>query len=224
MRGLAFLLAVALAAAGHAQTAADPRVQVQAYDPGRVVDLIVDSGFAAVVELERSEAVENVVVGNSAVWHVTVNSSGNRVVVKPLAGAVATDMILITAERRYVFMLHPSNGSGQGHLVLAFSYPESATAGAAKASAPGAASFKFRGAKALYPKAMRADARRTTITWDDEAALPAVFAVGEGGEETIVNGRMVGRDFVVEGTAKRYIFRLGKDHAVATLRGKGGGR
>jgi type IV secretion system protein VirB9 len=172
------------------------------------------------VELERQEVVESIVVGNSAVWQVTVNGSGDRVVVKPLAGAVPTDMILLTAERRYVFMLHPSNGTGQGHLVLAFSYSQSAL-GSGASSSGAAETFRFGGAKALFPNAMRADTERTTITWDEKAALPAVFSMTEDGEESIVNGRMVGRDFVVEGTARRYVFRLGEQRAVATRRGKG---
>ena len=222
MRVAAILfLAAALAAGAAAQAPPDPRVQLVAYDPGRVVDLVVDSGFAAVVELDRQEAVESVVVGNSAVWQVTVDGSGNRVVVKPLAGAVPTDMILLTGERRYVFMLHPSGGAGQGHLVLAFSYPHTAPGigGAASPSASGA--FRFAGAKTLFPKTMRTDGQRTVITWDEQAALPAVFSIGEGGGEAIVNGRMVGRDFVVEGAARRYVFRLGEHRAVATRRGKG---
>lgn len=222
MRILALTLAVAAAAAlsasAQAQAPADPRVQVLAYDPGQVVDLIVDNGYAAVVELGRNEVVENVVVGNSAVWQVTVNSSGNRVVVKPLSGAAPTDMILMTADRRYVFMLQPGTGGGQGHLVLAFTYPGEGAAGAAPQPVGGA--FKFGGAKALFPKAMRDDGRRTTITWDEKAALPAVFALGESGEESIVNGRMVGRDYVVEGAAGRYVFRLGEERAVATRRSR----
>jgi type IV secretion system protein VirB9 len=115
-------------------------------------------------------------------------------------------------------MLQPGSGGGQGHLVLAFTYPGDG-AGNAAASDAGAA-FKFAGAKALFPKAMRDDGRRTIITWDEQAALPAVFALGEGGQEAIVNGRMVGRDYVIEGAAARYVFRLGKDRAVATRRGR----
>ncbi|HLL31765.1 MAG TPA: TrbG/VirB9 family P-type conjugative transfer protein [Allosphingosinicella sp.] len=212
--------AALLLGAGAQATASDPRVRYLPYDPGQVVNLMVDGGFAAVVELGREESVENVVVGNSAVWQVTVNSSGNRVIVKPLPGAVPTDMILITAERRYVFLLQPSDGSGQGHFLLTFTYPDTGFATAGR-SQP-ALGYKFAGEKALFPKAMRDDGRRTTITWDEKAALPAVFAMAAGGEEAIVNGRMVGRDYVIEGIARRYVFRLGKDRAVATRTRKGG--
>ena len=220
MKLLALVLAAALAAGAHAQAPPDPRVQTVDYDPAQVVTLAVGSGFAAVVELDREEVVENVVVGNSAVWQVTVNSSGNRVVVKPLAGAVPTDMILMTAERRYVFMLQPTDG-GQGHFVLAFAYPQESAAIAALAAA---GTFKYQGARALFPQAMRDDGARTTIAWNEKAALPAVFALAEGGEESIVNGRMVGRNYVIEGTAKSYVFRLGELRAVATRRGKGRGK
>lgn len=214
MRGLSVILAAALVAGAQAQVPPDPRVRVVAYDPTQVVDLIVDDGFAAMVELGRDEFVENVVVGNSAVWQVTVNGSGNRVVVKPLPGAATTDMILMTAQRRYVFLLHPSAGSGQGQLVLTFTYSDMEPRAAGTAAAP--ARYRFGGARSLFPSAMRDDGRRTIITWDEKAALPAVFAVGDKGEETLTNGRMIGRDFVIEGTAMRYVFRLGDDRAVAT--------
>jgi type IV secretion system protein VirB9 len=212
------ILAAALAAGASAQAPADPRVRVLAYDPTQVVDLIVGEGYAAVVELARDEFVENVVVGNSAVWQVTVNSSGNRVIVKPLGGAVPTDMILVTGDRRYVFMLHPSDGSGPGHFVLTFTYSAESSA---MPDASASAAFRFGGAKGLFPSSMRGDGRRTVITWPEHAALPAVFAVADGGEEAIVNGRMIGRDYVIEGTADRYVFRLGNDRAVARRARKG---
>jgi type IV secretion system protein VirB9 len=220
MRILALALAVTLAAGADAQAPSDPRVLSVAYDPGQVVNLVVGGGYAAVVELDRQEAVENVVVGNSAVWQVTLNSSGNRVVVKPLAGAVPTDMILMTAERRYVFVLQPADG-GQGHFLLTFTYPAE---DAPTAASVAAGTFAFKGAKALFPKTMRDDGTRTTIAWHEKAALPAVFALADSGAEEIVNGRMIGKNYVIEGTAESYVFRLGELRAVATRRGKGGGK
>ena len=75
--------------------------------------------------------------------------------------------------------------------------------------------YKFRGDKALFPLAMSDDGRRTVITWGEQNALPAIFAMNDGRHERLVNGRMVGNDYVIEGAAIRYKFRYGKAEATA---------
>jgi type IV secretion system protein VirB9 len=194
--------------------AQDSRVQQIPYAADQVVNLPVSQGFAAVVEFAPDEAIQNVVVGNSSVWQVTANSAANRIIVKPLADAATTNMIVVTDVRRYVFLLSP--GGGQDLFVLRFSYPQEATTAAAAAKP--AATYRMTGARSLFPSAIRDDGSRTTITWAEQTELPAVFAIGDGGTEAIVNGRMVGRDYVIEGTAPKFIFRRGDAEAVASRR------
>ncbi len=192
----------------------DPHIRIVAYDANQLVRLNVSEGFAAVVELGSDESVESVVVGNSAAWQVTASRRGDSVIVKPLAGAVTTDMVIITGARRYVFALEPSDAGTPALYVVRFSYP----GGAASSALPTApvATFKFRGARALFPASMYDDGRRTIVTWSVGTFLPAIFAVAQGGREAIVNGRMVAGDYVVEGTASRFVFRLGNEQAIAT--------
>jgi type IV secretion system protein VirB9 len=190
----------------------DPRILTITYSTGAVVTLPVSLGYAAVVELSPEEQVESVVVGDSAAWQVTTNRRGDRVVVKPLS-AVSTNMIVITDSRRYVFMLEPAGG-GMSPLVLHFTYPSDGPV-ALQASAP-VASYRMRGARELYPLAMVDDGKRTTVTWGARTAIPAVFAVDERGRETLVNGLMVDGEYVIDGTAGRYVFRHGKGRATAT--------
>lgn len=194
---------------------ADPRIQTLVYDSGRVFDLRVGSGYAAIVELAGDERVETIVVGNETGWEVTPNRSGNRVIVKPLGAAMTTNLMIVTDQRRYVFVISAdSGGNGSGAFVLRFSYP---------LGQPGSpqqvvrsADYRLRGNKTLYPIAMSDDGKRTTITWDLKTSLPAIFAIDDRGREALVNGRMVDGDYVIEGVAKRYVFRLGKVHADAT--------
>lgn len=208
------LAALAVLAQPAQATPPDERIRLLPYEPDQVVTLAVSPGYAAVVELSPGEAIENVVVGNSAVWQITANSSSDRIIVKPLANATATNMIVVTDARRYAFLLDTNGGASQGLFVLRFSYPE--TSSAASASSAAAATYKLSGAKNLFPVAMHDDGKRTIITWKDQASLPAVFAVADGGREAIVNGRMVGSDFVVEGTSPKFVFRLGDARAVAS--------
>jgi len=192
-----------------AQSLSDPRIQLLPYDPNRIVTLGVSPGYASVVELAGDERVENLVVGNSATWQVTANKRGDRVIVKPLPGASQTNMVLLTASRRYVFVLDPF---GQTSFIMRFSYPQPVQPVTA-AAAP-ETTYKVRGAKALYPLAMFDDGRRTVIRWSAGHPLPAIFAVN-GREERLVNGRMVGNDMVVEGASPRYKFRYGGAEATA---------
>ena len=190
----------------------DPRVQLLPFEPNQVVNLSVDAGYAAVIEFAPGEVIDSVVIGNSVGWQVTPSSSNDRIVIKPIAGAVTTDMIVITAAHRYVFLLQPG-GAGRSLFVLRFVYSDKdASASAAAASG---ATYRLTGAKSLFPKTMRDDGTRTTITWPEQAPMPAVFAVGDGGKEAIVNGRMMGGAYVIEGTSAKYIFRLGSASAVA---------
>lgn len=197
-------------------TPADPRIQAMPYVPDQVVTLAVEPGFAAVVELSPDERVENVVVGDSASWQVTTNRRGDRVVVKPLGRAGATNMVVVTDQRRYVLLLE-AGGGGQAPFVLRFTYPPAPPPEAATVIAP-AAAYRFRGTKALFPTAMRDDGRRTFVTWGKDTPLPAIFAVDAGGREGLVNGRMEGGAYVIEGIAAAYVFRLGKARATATRR------
>ena len=191
------------------QMSMDRRIQQLPYNPNQIVTLSVSPGFASIVELGEDERVENLVVGNSAAWQVTANRRGDRVIVKPLAGASPTNMVVLTASRRYMFMLDPF---GETSFVMRFSYPQPVKQPAA-AVAP-ETTYKMRGDKLLFPLAMYDDGRRTVIRWSAQHPLPAIFALN-GAEERLINGRMMGTDFVIEGASPRYKFRYGSAQATA---------
>ena len=62
---------------------------------------------------------------------------------------------------------------------------------------------------------MRDDGQRTKVRWAKATPLPAIASVN-GGTEALVNGQMVGKDYVIEGTAAQYKFRYGDAEAIAT--------
>lgn len=193
----------------------DQRIQVVGYVADQVVPLRVAAGYAAVVEFAEDERIENVVVGNSTAWQVTANKTGDRLVVKPLTAASTTNMVVVTDVRRYVFLLEGST-DGASAFVMRFSYPASPATPVSQSVQ--VASYRLSGDKALFPIAMSDDGRRTTVTWDRKASLPAIFAIDGRGKEALINGRMIDGDYVVEGTAARYVLRLGKQHATARRR------
>lgn len=204
--------------------ASDARIVQVAYDPDQVVPLAVGKGYAAVIDLGPDQQVDSVIVGNSEGWAVTASKRGDHVVVKQLDGATSTDMIVITAERRYVFLIQPTESSGA--FVLSFAGQGSPAVPLTLSPAPPRQTtdgFRFSGAKSLFPADMHSDGGRTRVTWARTTPIPAIFAV-EDGHEAIVNGRMVGNDYVIEGSASRYVFRLGSERAIATKRRKAAGR
>ena len=198
----------------------DPRIQRVMYDPNQVVPIAVARGYAAVIDLGADQQVESVVVGDSTGWEVTASKRGDHVVLKPLVNAAITDMIVITNDRRYVFLIQPAEGGGTSFVVSFAVAGQSLVPLIQMPTAEPLAAqtvntrYRLRGAKTLLPVAMRGDALRTYISWGKATALPAIFAV-ENGREAIVNGRMVGSDYVIESTAARYVFRLGKQRAEA---------
>jgi type IV secretion system protein VirB9 len=194
----------------------DPRIQVVAYSPGEVLTLRVALGYATVLELSSDERIENVVVGNSAGWQVTPNRRGDRLVVKPLATAATTNMVVITDARRYVLLLEPGSGD-LTPFVVRFTYPAADPITLSKEPQQ-LATYRLRGDKVIMPIAMTDDGQRTRITWQPGTDLPAIFAVDSRGKEGLVNGRMVGTDYIVETVARRFVFRLDRKRATASRR------
>ena len=189
------------------------QIQSLPYTPNQVVPLSVASGYAILVELSPDERIDNVIVGDSSAWQVTTTKQGNEFVVKPISDSVSTDLIVTTESRRYVFLLKPSDGSEGGPFVLRFDYPEAWMPTTVKNTAT--VHYHLRGDAALFPTEMSGDGERTSIVWKAGAALPAVFAVDGSGREALVNGRMVGSAYVIEGNSPRYIFRRDKAKAAA---------
>lgn len=200
----------------------DPRIRLVTYNAGQVVTLAVTPGYAAVVALGPDERAESIVVGDSTTWQVTASKRGDDVVVKPLAGATTTNMVIVTGDRHYVFQLQSGGGEGAAPYIMRFVYPD--TAPVQLSAAPPVTTFRFSGDKTLFPIAMSDDGVRTTISWDKDTALPAVFAIDKDGQEAIINGRMVEGLLLVERVAERFTFRLGKAHATATRRDHGKSR
>ena len=75
--------------------------------------------------------------------------------------------------------------------------------------------YKLGGSKTLSPASIVDDGLRTYITWVPNQAIPAVFAVGAGGGEEMVNGHMRNGALTIDRVYDRLIFRTDKEAAVA---------
>jgi type IV secretion system protein VirB9 len=199
--------------------AGDARLQTIDYVADQVVVLEVAAGYQLTVELAPDEQIENVAIGNSGAWQVTANRRGDRLFIKPLQAGVSTNMTVITNARLYAIDLMPLSGpSSEMAYTVRFNYPDDARTGAgedAAAETPMDGRYRVSGARALQPSRIGDDGRHTYIEWPADRPIPAVYAVGPDGEESLVNGMMRDEVFVIDSVAQRLVFRIDRQTARA---------
>jgi type IV secretion system protein VirB9 len=195
----------------------DPRIQSVDFAPDQVVLLQASPGYSVTVELSPDEQVENVAVGDSGAWQVTASHRGDHLFVKAITGGVSTNMTVVTSVRVYNFQLEPLAGGGEMAYTIRFRYPDS-RAGISDdaASASGEGRYRLGGDRALRPSEISDDGKHTYIRWPRDQALPAVYAIGDGGNEMLVNGMMRDDIFVIDSVSQKLVFRIDKQVATAT--------
>ncbi len=201
--------------------AGDARIQSVTYDPQEVVLLRVALGFQLVVEFSSDERIESVSLGNGAVWQVTPNKVGDHLFIKPMQGAMTTNLTVISAARRYNFTLSPAEDLGAPlPYVVRFDYPPGPMPAPPVAST---SRYRISGDKTLRPSQLHDDGRFLYLAWPDGVAIPAVFADGLGGE-ALVNGAMRDGYLVIESAPDRLVFRSGQRKAQAVRQAPGAPR
>lgn len=200
---------------------ADPRLQSVDYEPGRVVQLRGAPGYQLMVELSPDEQVQNVAIGDSSAWQVSINRAGDRLFLKPTVADVSTNLTVVTSVRIYNFELYAVPGpSGDLPFTVQFRYPALKTQAAdpqyvdVSAASRRLSRYRISGDRELRPAAVTDDGQRTYIRWPVGAPIPAIYAPDRAGKEALVNG-MMGTDdiFVVDGAPQMLIFRI--DRTVA---------
>jgi type IV secretion system protein VirB9 len=227
IRPFLFLAAAALAWAPlaaqirpQAAPGADPRIQSVAYVPDQVVLIEGSPGYQITMELSPDERAETIAIGDSSAWQVTANRRGDLLFIKALVGGVSTNMTVITNVRTYNFDLTPVSSSQMAYTVR-FHYPPPAAPEEDLADAAAEGRYRLGGDKALRPSEISDDGVHTYIRWPLDRALPAVYAVTDGGQEMLVNGMMRADDlFVVDSISRKLVFRIDGNVATATRQRK----
>ncbi|HYC98010.1 TrbG/VirB9 family P-type conjugative transfer protein [Brevundimonas sp.] len=188
----------------------DPRLQSIQYDAGKVIRLNVATNFQLTVIFDPAERVENVAIGNSDTWQATVNKRGDTLFLKPLRQDGATNMTVITDARIYNFELTSSYGpTAESPFTVRFLYGDAPPEGPAASTAePGVGQYRLSGASALRPVTITDDGFRTYVEWRPEQPLPAVFAIDERGDATLVDGHIRDGQYVIDAVYRRLVFRL----------------
>lgn len=227
IRILLFLVIAALASAPLAAqvrpqpvAGGDPRFQSVAYAPNQVVLLEGAPGYQITLELSPDERAETIAIGDSAAWQVTPNRRGDLLFIKAVSGA-STNMTVMTNARTYNFDLSAGSPGSMAYTVR-FTYPPPAAAEEEDLADPAAEGrYRLGGDKALRPSEISDDGTHTYIRWPRDRALPAVYAVTDGGQEMLVNGMMREDDlFVIDSISRKLVFRIDGNVATATRQRK----
>lgn len=195
----------------------NPRVQTIAWEPGIEVLLTIMPGSGTTIMLEPGEAIGRVTLTNEFDYSVRISPEGNSLLVLADQAAEAAAMTIETDRRRYPLSLRTGQGLTAAYL-LRFTYGATATRATASAAPPAPTeswSYQMRGDREVRPQAIRDDAQRTYITYFPEQALPAVFAIGQTGDEEMVNGYMRDGIYVIGRVYGELVFRLDGEKATA---------
>jgi type IV secretion system protein VirB9 len=199
----------------------DSRLQQVDYSPGQIVQLRGAPGYELMIELSPDEQVQNIALGDSAAWQVSVSKSGDRLFLRPAQADAATNMTVVTSVRVYNFDLAALPGPAPDMpYTIQFRYPPpKSLAGDPQYVDVSAISrrlshYRVGGDRQLWPTSVGDDGQHTYIIWPRTAAIPAVYAPDRFGNEALVNG-MMGTDdvYVVDGVPQMLTFRI--DRSVA---------
>ncbi len=193
----------------------DPRIQSIDYVPDQVVRVEASPGYMVTIALAADEHIETVAVGDGGAWQVTSNRRGDRLFVKPVAGGVTTNMVVVTDTRVYNFELAPASGSGPVW-ALSFRYPSFAAENPAPAGdGTIVGRYSVRGDKGLRPSSIYDDGVHTYLEWPEDRDLPAIYTLNAQGKEALVNGMMRDGRMVIDGVQTKLVFRIDARRAEA---------
>ena len=165
-------------------------------------------------------------MGDAAAWKMSVR--GNNILFKPTEEKPATNMIVVSDKRTYVFDLKLAAAKQPPTYVLRFRYPDDIrrkrdalaekrrTAEAALAAAGGLRAMGDNrdywgyGDKHLAPTALWDNGRFTYFKFDNGRALPTVYRINADGSESLTDSHTEGDTLVVHETAAKFVLRSGQ--------------
>jgi type IV secretion system protein VirB9 len=219
----------------------DPRIRQIAYNAHAVTTLRGCTGYQSTIAFDAGEKIENVALGNAALWQAVPNRRSDLLFLRPLIRNGRTNMEVVTDRRRYSFDLvaHDDLACHAGHVTydLTFSYPDEPSPGliaALEQATPPApplplpppdadlppvsarnVAYTFTGTAANVPERVFDDGHSTYMRWAEDVAAPAIYALGADKSETLLNFTVKGDYSVVDGVQEAFVLRRGS--AVAVL-------
>lgn len=217
----------------------DNRIRTVNYTPNDVVQVIGRYRASTQIEFAPTEEIAHIAIGDSVSWEVA--PARNILFLKPRERNPPTNLQVVTirqtGERRvYQFELRAVDGEvtrNDAYFVVRFRYPtdeqalRQQQAAAAQAAAGRAAadealslhqaygarnySYSAQGSRPLQPDSVYDDGRVTTMRFDGNREIPAIYMVQADGSETMIpwDARQGGQVVVIHGTAREFRLRMG---------------
>ena len=201
----------------------DARIRVLVYAPDEVYRLKGYIGYQIDLEFETGEMF--VGLGTGDLDSVTFAAQDNHLFLKPRAGAVETNLTVLTTRRAYHFDYtaserRPDPAFGDVIYVLRFTYPPQTADHAADhvertlASAADTRwhnlNYGYRGSPQLKPQSAWDDGVQTRLRFGSQQELPAIFVRNDDGSESLVNFSVDAGELVVHRVSRQFIVRRGR--------------
>lgn len=219
----------------------DQRIRTVNYTPNDVVKVVGRYRASTQIEFAPNEEIVHVAIGDSVSWEVA--PARNILFLKPREKNPPTNLQVVTirgnGDRRvYQFELRASEGAvtrNDAYFVVRFRYPaDEAERRRLEAAAKQAAAqrkwadktlslhqayaarnyrYSAQGSRALQPDMIFDDGKVTTMTFNGNREIPAIYMIQSDGEETLIpwDARQSGEVIVVHGTAREFRLRRGDD-------------
>ncbi|MPR10163.1 TrbG/VirB9 family P-type conjugative transfer protein [Microvirga tunisiensis] len=214
------LTTVAMAEQSPLSLPADARIKRFAYDENNVYKLDLYFNSVTAIEFAESEHIEQVFLGESASWDVTVPKRRNVIALKPIGEQALTNMTVYTNQHVYSFELRAVGAikagmeAGADQVFRAvFTYP-GVIKTLPKSRVEGGRvnrDYMVSGHAQFVPLAVTDNTLQTTFVLSKGAPRPAIFKVGHDGKEKLVNSHTDGERVIVDGTSDYWVMRIGND-------------
>jgi type IV secretion system protein VirB9 len=215
----------------------DARMRMVAYDPFNVVKINGVIRASTQVVFSEDEEIAHVAIGDSVSWEVA--PAGNILFLKPRERHPPTNLQVVTTrrdgrKRSYQFELSIAESSlGESYFLVRFAYPgdeaEARRYAAASrsneiearavdetfalhnATAPRNWSYSAQGTPNLEPDAVYDDGKETTLRFEGNREVPAIFLVASDGTESLVSKDVRGELVVVHAVGRELRLRQGAE-------------
>jgi type IV secretion system protein VirB9 len=198
----------------------DARMRTVVYTPDDVVTVQAALGMSTMIQFGEGEQIRTIAAGDTVGWQIAPDAQRTVLFVKPLEPDSATNMHVVTSRGTYSFrMVGTKTTRFDGDFKVRFVYPEE------RARERRARDIANPNLRALRRESLNwdygvkgAEQNRPLIVFDDgvktffrfEGEVPAIFAVDEARNETLLNFRREGEYLVVDRTARQFTLRNGE--------------
>ncbi len=224
-----------VAVGGSTDPTLDPRIREVVYAPGEVYRVPGAFRTATQIVFGPDETIRHAAVGDGVAWEVA--AEGSVLFLKPRERHPATNLLVVTDRggevRHYAFELTARDARDPAPIAyrIRFRYPDDERAAAARLLAaetraaetrliglelehgavqgPRNLAWSAQGSAALQPSEVTDNGRFTVLRFPGTQSQPAVFAVGEDGEERLIPYDVRGEFVVIHGVPQALRLRRG---------------